>query len=87
MTEEDIMWQLQQMAEAEVEETQTAAQTSEVEEIQTAAQTSEESKLSEEECLAQFNQLLAERNISPFAMYSTEYPKLMADPRFSCKHI
>lgn len=75
MTEEDIMWQLQQMAEAEVEETQTAAQTS------------EESKLSEEECLAQFNQLLAERNISPFAMYSTEYPKLMADPRFSCKHI
>lgn len=71
MTEEDIMWQLQQMAEAEVEETQATAQTT------------KEPKLSEEECLTQFNQLLAERNISPFAMYSTEYPKLMTDPRFS----
>ncbi|CEP10985.1 hypothetical protein [Parasitella parasitica] len=73
MTEEDIMWQLQQMAEAEVEETQTA-------------QTGEEPKkpeLPEEECLWQFNQLLAERNVSPFAVYSVEYPKLMTDPRFS----
>lgn len=86
MTEEDIMWQLQQMAEAEVEETQAAAAAQATPEA--AEQINKEPKkpeLSEEECLAQFNQLLAERNISPFAIYSAEYPKLMTDPRFSCK--
>ncbi|KAK4521833.1 uncharacterized protein ATC70_004370 [Mucor velutinosus] len=82
MTEEDIMWQLQQMAEAEVEETQAAVQTTPKAKEQ-AKQEPKKPELSEEECLAQFNQLLAERNISPFAIYSAEYPQLMTDPRFS----
>ncbi|KAI8076516.1 uncharacterized protein B0P05DRAFT_546184 [Gilbertella persicaria] len=61
MTEEDVMWQLQEMAEAEVQK----------------------DALTEEEYTAQFYDLLQERNISPFAVYSAEYPKLMTDPRFS----
>ncbi|CAO3621450.1 unnamed protein product [Mucor hiemalis] len=87
MTEEDIMWQLQQMAEEEVEgedegEYQLQQQREE-EKQEEPPQVVVEKKKSEEECIAKFNELLQERNISPFAMYSTEYPQLMNDPRFS----
>lgn len=90
MTEEDIMWQLQQMAEEEVgtDLDQEEAQ----ETVQEEAQTEEEIKqvekkpeLSEQECIEKFYQMLKENNISPFAVYSAELPKLMLDPRFSCK--
>ncbi|KAG2230561.1 hypothetical protein INT48_009901 [Thamnidium elegans] len=85
MTEEDIMWQLQQMAEEEV-----GMDREEEEEVQEEAQKEEEIKqvekkpeLSEQECIEKFYQLLKENNISPFAVYSVELPKLMLDPRFS----
>ncbi|KAI8051735.1 hypothetical protein BDF21DRAFT_498271 [Thamnidium elegans] len=86
MTEEDIMWQLQQMAEEEVG----MDREEEEEEVQEEAQKEEEIKqvekkpeLSEQECIEKFYQLLKENNISPFAVYSVELPKLMLDPRFS----
>jgi outer membrane protein assembly factor BamE (lipoprotein component of BamABCDE complex) len=112
MTEEDIMWQLQQMAEAEVaeggeekeeeyneddiqqqlqlqhQEEQQQENEEKKEEPAAAAGTAavnEKPKLSEEECIQKFNELLEERNISPFAVYSAEFPQLMTDPRFSCE--
>jgi transcription elongation regulator 1 len=44
-----------------------------------------EKALTEQECIAQFNEMLKEKNISPFATYSTELPKLMTDSRFTSK--
>lgn len=113
MTEEDIMWQLQQMAEEEVgldqmeEESAEAEAEVEVEQNQhenkhqSTENTDDEIKeqpkeevkeekekkveLSEQERIDKFYELLKENNISPFAVYSVELPKLMLDPRFSSK--
>ncbi|KAI8982364.1 hypothetical protein BDF20DRAFT_866502 [Mycotypha africana] len=82
MTEEDIMWQLQQMEQDEAEEEAVEVEEKE-QKTQPASSTTKDSPLSEEECIRRFNELLKERNISPFAVYSAEYPKLMSDPRFS----
>lgn len=97
MTEEDIMWQLQQMAEQEIEqegegeeEEQDIQQVEEREEQpveQAQEEQTKEPQLTEEECIEKFNELLQEKNISPFAIYSTEYPQLMTDPRFSCESL
>ena len=88
MTEEDIMWQLQQMAEAEAEENAEEQMDTIQEEEKIAVEKVQpkdtKPKLTEEECITQFNALLKERHISPFAMYSTEYPQLLDDPRFAC---
>jgi transcription elongation regulator 1 len=91
MTEEDIMWQLQQMEgseeeEQEQEEPEEQVVIEEEEPVEEAAPVEKKIELTEEERIAQFNELLQERHISPFAMYSTEYPELMNDPRFSCKY-
>lgn len=92
MTEEDIMWQLQQMEEEGEEEDEDEydaeyqlQQQQEQEKQEEPPKVVVEEKKSEEECISNFNELLQERNISPFAMYSTEYPQLMNDPRFSRK--
>lgn len=91
MTEEDIMWQLQQMEEeGEGEEENEEEEQHQLQQQQEALKEEEPPKekkpvLSEAECIAKFNELLQERNISPFAMYATEYPQLMNDPRFSRK--
>lgn len=89
MTEEDIMWQLQQMEEeGEGEEENEEEEQHQLQQQQETLKEEEPPKekkpvLSEAECIAKFNELLQERNISPFAMYATEYPQLMNDPRFS----
>ncbi|KAI8336436.1 hypothetical protein EDC96DRAFT_523993, partial [Choanephora cucurbitarum] len=89
MTEDDIMWQLQQMGEQDeddmvyIEPEQEPLQQTEEEVKEVKEEEAKKTTLSEEECIAQFNQLLEERNISPFAVYSVEYPQLMTDPRFS----
>jgi transcription elongation regulator 1 len=95
MTEEDIMWQLQQMEPEEEEEE--VLQGDEAEPLTENQQPEEQdqkpstdtkpkqNQLSEQECITKFNELLQERNISPFALYTTEYPKLMTDPRFARK--
>ncbi|KAI7890713.1 uncharacterized protein EV154DRAFT_510756 [Mucor mucedo] len=86
MTEEDIMWQLQQM---EGQESDTEGDIPPQEDVQEVAVVEEKEKnetkpeLSEEERIQQFNTLLEESHISPFAVYTVEYPKLMTDPRFS----
>jgi transcription elongation regulator 1 len=88
MTEEDIMWQLQQMQGSDEEEEEEQEQQQEVvKEIvkQEEPVVEKKTEMTEEERIDKFNELLLERNISPFAMYATEYPDLMTDPRFSCK--
>ncbi|CEI98498.1 hypothetical protein RMCBS344292_12605 [Rhizopus microsporus] len=77
MTEEDIMWQLEQMEEEPEEQTE-----EQPEEQPKEIKQEKVNEISEEERIRQFYELLEERNISPFAVYSTEYPKLMSDPRF-----
>ncbi|ORE11453.1 hypothetical protein BCV72DRAFT_219992 [Rhizopus microsporus var. microsporus] len=77
MTEEDIMWQLEQMEEEPEEQTE-----EQPEEQPKEIKQEKVNEISEEERIRQFYELLKERNISPFAVYSTEYPKLMSDPRF-----
>lgn len=80
MTEEDIMWQLEQMEEEPEEQTE-----EQPEEEPKEIKQEKVNEISEEERIRQFYELLEERNISPFAVYSTEYPKLMSDPRFERK--
>lgn len=79
MTEEDIMWQLQQMEDQESDKEEDVPLQEEKKEIKP--------ELTEEERIDQFNSLLKESNISPFAVYTMEYPKLMTDPRFSCEFL
>lgn len=95
MTEEDIMWQLQQMESEPEEEMLEKDQAEPVTEDHQQTKKEEEDdqplidtkpnqdQLPEEERIAKFNELLQERDISPFAVYTTEYPKLMTDPRFT----
>ncbi|KAI9248607.1 hypothetical protein BY458DRAFT_590622 [Sporodiniella umbellata] len=108
MTEDDIMWQLEQMGDdgnegnEETEETGESTQNedSKIEitkkrQQQTLVYEEEEAEeeekevegkkdeRSETEKIEKFYELLKERNISPFAVYSLEYPVLMSDPRFS----
>jgi transcription elongation regulator 1 len=96
MTEDDIMWQLQEMEELSGEQMEQVELTEEqMEQDQTSNQEEQvphqvveeekEKALTEQECIAQFNEMLKEKNISPFATYSTELPKLMTDPRFTSK--
>jgi transcription elongation regulator 1 len=104
MTEEDFMWQLQQMEEQEEEEqvsqeeqkpqvqTQTRVEVvpEVVPEVEPEAEpvvVVEEKKIQvlDEEITTRFYDLLRERNISPFSVYSMEYPHLQTDPRFTCK--
>lgn len=80
MTEEDIMWQLEQMEEEPEEQTE-----EQPEEQPKEIKQEKVNEISEEERIRQFYELLKERNISPFAVYSTEYPKLTGDPRFERK--
>lgn len=83
------MWQLQQM-EHEEEEDQpiNEEQTRVVEEEQPLKEEppKEKPKVTVDERMTErFYELLKENNISPFSVYSMEYPKLMTDPRFSSK--
>lgn len=91
MTEEDIMWQLQQMEgqESDIEEhSQQEELEEEPKEIpQEEEKTEKIPELSDQDRINKFNELLKESNISPFAVYSVEYPKLMTDSRFSCEYL
>lgn len=92
MTEEDIMWQLQQMEEGQESDGEEYTQEEVISQEEEAVPQEEEEEtkdkspeLSEQDRIAKFNELLKESNISPFAVYTIEYPKLMTDPRFSCE--
>lgn len=122
MTEEDIMWQLQNMDPEEAavlgltidelkkEKEGTAPETQEEKPPQQQQQApAEQDQMSQEERIEKFTasvinggsqkrrrrldltlfcflqQMLSEKNISPFSTWERELPKFINDPRYSCK--
>ncbi|KAG1225089.1 hypothetical protein G6F68_019997 [Rhizopus microsporus] len=97
MTEEDIMWQLEQMGageeEIEKEEKKIIKKQQkpiEIDQVEVKPveikEKNKKDEMPEQERIAKFYELLKERNISPFAVYSIEYPILSTDPRFTRKY-
>lgn len=101
MTEEDIMWQLEQMGagdddgheEIEKEEKKIIKKQQkpiEIDQVEAKPveikEKNKKDEMPEQEKIAKFYELLKERNISPFAVYSIEYPILSTDPRFTRKY-
>ncbi|KAG0948521.1 hypothetical protein G6F57_001691 [Rhizopus arrhizus] len=94
MTEEDIMWQLEQMGageeEIEKEEKKIIKKQQkpiEIDQVEVKPveikEKNKKDEMPEQERIAKFYELLKERNISPFAVYSIEHPILSTDPRFT----
>ncbi|KAI8997111.1 hypothetical protein BDB01DRAFT_769872 [Pilobolus umbonatus] len=82
MTEEDIMWQLQQMEEMGAEQMEEVEEVEEEQEEEEKEVKAVESK-QPENGIELFYELLAEKKVSPFSTYSSEMPRLMDDPRFN----
>ncbi|KAI8148200.1 hypothetical protein BJV82DRAFT_591222 [Fennellomyces sp. T-0311] len=88
MTEEDLMWQLEGMDQEELiamglvpgpeEEQKEQAQPS-----APAPEPSNEPRISDEERIELFTQMLSEKNIAPFSTWEMELPKLINDERYS----
>ncbi|KAI8374374.1 uncharacterized protein BYT42DRAFT_576131 [Radiomyces spectabilis] len=95
MTEEDIMWQLQNMAPEEIAELgidvpgdQDAAEAKAEETVAKDSQTAVAPApavpdISEEERVEQYTQMLAEVDIDPFSTWEKELPKFVGDKRFA----
>ncbi|KAI8331688.1 hypothetical protein BC941DRAFT_438177 [Chlamydoabsidia padenii] len=91
MTEEDIMWQMENMDPDELaalgyipeeeEEQDTSDQPPQPEDKQPPE--TKNNQLTEEEKVEQFTQMLSEKDLSPFSSWEKELPKLIVDPRYN----
>ncbi|KAI9007485.1 hypothetical protein CLU79DRAFT_542416 [Phycomyces nitens] len=88
MTEEDIMWQLQNMDPDEIEdlglkkEEPVVPQSAPVIAVAPVVEP-RDSALSEEERVELFTEMLTEKDISPYSTWEKELPKLIGDRRYS----